>query len=711
MTTSRTSWRVALAAYDDIIAAGQRTPPEELERAIDPALLPDWTRFTAFLSLLEKAWPRTDGGSDSQMEEPAHLATDGGTRTDDDSGTVAKPEPATTVDGGHFGRFQIMQTLGKGGFGIVFLAWDPALRRQVALKVPQPETLMTPDARKRFEREAQAAAGLDHPNIVPIYESGCVGTVSFISAAYCPGPTLEQWLVRQSQPVPVRDAADLVATLARAVEHAHDRGVLHRDLKPSNILLQRRGADGPDHDEDNVLAGFEPRITDFSLAKIADGLGPETKTGVPFGSPPYMAPEQAEGKQRAIGPPVDVYGLGTILYELLTGTPPFGGESQLDILRQVIADDPLPPGRRRNEVPPELEAITLKCLRKTPEGRYRGPRELAEEPRAVLEWRADPGPTAKSPGAAGPIDPPAPRRHSCAGDHRTFAGRALDRRVLVPGPARRVNGDHEPPGGRGTAPRPIDRRARYAIEVQHAARLIRENHDIRQAESILDRWAMPSSFVPDGDLRGFEWGYLKRQAHRELMTLRHEAGEVYCARFSPNGQWLLTAGQDGTARVWDAQKGSVHHVLRHSGEVNWADFAPDGRSVATAGDAGAISLWDLATGLRVVQITHAHRGEVELCSVHARWTSAGLGGSRRRACALGCCHRESAGALQWRRRRHRVARPFGARIDLDRRRDGNCSRRDPLVRSSPSCALQSSHAVKRSLRDDLGRRSLCRRGP
>ncbi len=122
-------------------------------------------------------------------------------------------------------------------------------------------------------------------------------------------------------------------------------------MKPSNILLQHAAADDPTRDENEALGAFEPRITDFSLAKIADGLGPDTKSGVPFGSPPYMAPEQAEGKLKAIGPPTDVYGLGCILYELLTGSPPFRGDGQLDTLRKVIADEPLPPRRRRRDTP------------------------------------------------------------------------------------------------------------------------------------------------------------------------------------------------------------------------------------------------------------------------------------------------------------------------------------------------------------------------
>ena len=275
----------ALAAYDDRLAAGTSRPHDELDQAVEPALLPDWNRLTAFLSLIEKAWPR--GGSDSD-----HLTiSDPGGRTEPaltQRSSLRENAEATAHDAGNdrrFGRFQILRTLGQGGFGIVFLAWDPTLRRQVALKVPQPETLMTSEARKRFQREAHAAAGLDHPNIVPVYETGSVGSVTYIAAAYCSGPTVADWLARQRHPVPARDAAILVATLAWAVEHAHERGVLHRDLKPSNILLQHAAEDDPARDENEPLGAFEPRITDFSLAKVADGLGPDTKSGVPFGSP------------------------------------------------------------------------------------------------------------------------------------------------------------------------------------------------------------------------------------------------------------------------------------------------------------------------------------------------------------------------------------------------------------------------------------------
>jgi hypothetical protein len=367
----------ALAAYDDRLAAGVPTSSNEAETVVDPALLVDWKRLTAFLSLMEKAWQRAGQSLEDRTSFDVSRATEAppAGEASNDPTTVAAAD-----DGQHFGRFQVLRTLGRGGFGIVFLAWDPVLRRQVALKVPQPESVVTPEARKRFQREAHAAAGLDHPNIVPVYEGGAVGTIAYIAAAYIPGPTLAFWLSRQTRPVPVDDAARLVATLARAVEHAHERGVLHRDLKPSNILLQRLGSEAGDNPEEHgSLPGFDPRITDFSLAKLNDGLGPDTRSGIPFGTPPYMAPEQAEGKLPRIGPPTDVYGLGCILYELFTGQPPFVGESQFDTLRQVVADEPLPPRRRRSNLPADLEAIVLHCLEKDPARRYPSARALAED--------------------------------------------------------------------------------------------------------------------------------------------------------------------------------------------------------------------------------------------------------------------------------------------------------------------------------------------
>ena len=164
-----------LAAYDDVLAAGRETPTDDPQETIDPAPLPEWNRLTAFLTLLEEAWPRSNRDADCPSEL-APLAT---------APQVALADMDAT---GQFGRFQILRTLGQGGFGIVFLAWDATLRRRVVLKVPQPETLVSPEARKRFVREARAAAGLDHPNIVPVYETGSVGPVAYIAAAYCPVP-------------------------------------------------------------------------------------------------------------------------------------------------------------------------------------------------------------------------------------------------------------------------------------------------------------------------------------------------------------------------------------------------------------------------------------------------------------------------------------------------------------------------------------------
>jgi serine/threonine protein kinase len=286
--------------------------------------------------------------------------------------------------------YALLDELGRGGMGVVYKARDTTLGRLVALKVPRAEALADSLTRMRFQNEARAAAGLDHANLVPVYEAGEAGPICFIASAYCPGITLAAWLKRHTEPVPAAAAA-LVATLADGVHHAHVRGILHRDLKPANVMLTPLHASDSTNEPADLTSAV-PKILDFGLAKQLPGVaGPgsgagPTMTGQILGTPSYMAPEQTGGKAD-IGPPTDVYALGAILYELLTLRPPFAGDSILEILEQVRSVEPVPPGRLRVRVPRDLETICLKCLRKEPVRRYATAQDLADDLRRFQDGK------------------------------------------------------------------------------------------------------------------------------------------------------------------------------------------------------------------------------------------------------------------------------------------------------------------------------------
>ena len=479
------------------------------------------------------------------------------------------------------GRFQIRAELGAGGFGIVYRAWDPRTEREVALKIPKFEALASADLQRRFEQEARAAGRLDHPNIVGVLEAGTDGLLPFIASVYYPGITLADWHRRRDRPAAPRDAAQLILKLAQALEHAHQRGVLHRDIKPSNILLVSR----LEENAEGFLASAVPKLMDFGLAKLAGEIQDMTRTGTMLGTLRYMPPEQAMGDSKAIGPRSDVFSLGAVLYELLSGAPPLRGDNEIELLRKIPTEQPSNIRRKRPTVPVDLETITFKCLEKEPSRRYASAQELADDLDRYLQGL---------PIQARPATRPERlvkwiRRNPVWAALWAVSGFAMLAIVLGLGWSSVIFRRER------DLARASEVRANqyiYATDMQLAQEAL-HNHNLIQTQNLLSRYVVKPG---ERDYRDFTWGVLDQVLRRYEAKLPRHPSDVYSVAFSPAGRFLATACKDGKTRIWSwPQRMLVKELADHRGEVNEVAYSPDGRWLATGGDDGRVLLRDSAT--------------------------------------------------------------------------------------------------------------------
>ncbi|HLJ93412.1 MAG TPA: protein kinase [Gemmataceae bacterium] len=528
---------------------------------------------------------------------PLHVSSDGC--------PVAPQRPKPNLDGANdlpaaarLGPYEILERLGKGGVGVVYKARQRNLNRLVALKRLLSGAYASPEERARFHIEATDLARLRHPNIVQIYESGEEDNCPYFSMELVEGGNLARRL--NGVPLPARASAELLEILARAIHYAHEQGIVHRDLKPANILLasvvRSPWSVAGDY-------GLIPKITDFGLAKQLDAelRTYQTQTGEIIGTPSYMAPEQATGKNERIGPGTDVYGLGAILYEMLTGRPPFRGTTGADILHQVRFHEVTAPNRFQPRVPRDLETICMKCLQKEPQKRYLSALLLAEELRRFLRGE---------PIWARPIGRGERLWSWCRRNPALAAASALAATFLVVAAlvstVFAVYQAHT-----------ADRLSRALAEAQERQQQLIET-STRSARSALVQglWLWEHG-EPDQGLLWFALSLenasqaqardlervirlnvaaARRQIHPLRACLAHE-GDVLAIAFSPDGKIVLTGSSDGKAQRWDAQSGApIGEPLVHQEPVHTVAFSPDGQTIVTgSGDierkTGTLSLW------------------------------------------------------------------------------------------------------------------------
>jgi eukaryotic-like serine/threonine-protein kinase len=547
----------------------------------------------------------------------------------------------------YFGDYELLEEIARGGMGVVWKARQVSLNRPVALKMILSGSFASEAEVRRFRTEAEAAANLDHPNIVPIYEVGEHEGRHYFSMKLVEGGSLAEKMrsaecgMRNeggaaSAPFHLSQRVELLAQVARAVHYAHQRGILHRDLKPANILLDTAG---------------QPHITDFGLAKLVNQDSGLTRTEAVMGTPAYMAPEQAQGKAKELSTAADIYSLGAILYHLLTGRPPFTAETPLEVMRKVVEEEPASPSTIMARGDRDLETICLKCLEKDAKRRYASADALADE---LDRWLRN------EPIAARPITN---GERAAKWVRRKPAVAALTAATAV-AVLLGIAGIFWQWRAAEAARDVALRKAKAEEEAKRAAqraetKATEASQQLAGKVTYLELLRAGELLAQDETSRALALlaGILRREptnevaASRILSTLSHRSlvlpvapalvhsGAVHHAEFSPDGSRVVTASADGTARIWNAETGEpigtpLRHsnqvlrvafsslndtvatasldgtarvwdansgqprtpVLQHAKAVRWVHFSPDGRRLATASDDGTARLWSAQTG-------------------------------------------------------------------------------------------------------------------